>query len=202
MKRAILTMADRPLVAVLAAGLGRRFAQGSAIGKLDAACAGQPLGQWALDGVAAAGLAPGVIITGPHPPAFAAASGWPLITNPHPEAGLGGSVALAAAAAMAQGRSLLLLLADMPLVPPAFLARLAAQTGAAATLYPGARAGVPALLPLALLPEAARLNGEHGAGALLAGTSGLVLLEPAPGMLHDVDRAADLAKVSALLRRG
>ena len=42
-------MAERPLVAVLAAGRGTRFGGG----KLEALCAGKPLGRCALDAVAA-----------------------------------------------------------------------------------------------------------------------------------------------------
>jgi|GEM_PF-1191021 len=189
-----------PLVAVLAAGLGTRFANESNTGKLDADCAGKPLGRWVLDAVVAGGLAPGVVVVGPRAPGFALASGWALVTNPNPEAGLGGSVALAGAAALAQYRDLVLVLADMPLVAPAFLAELAAHGGAAATRYPDGRAGVPALLPLAVLGKAAQLAGERGAARLLAGMDGLTLLDPPPGMLADVDHAADLAKVAALLR--
>ena len=184
-----------PLVAVLAAGLGSRFGGG----KLDADCAGKPLGRWALDAVTAAGLAPGVVVVGPSAPGFALASGWALVTNSHPEAGLGGSVALAAAAAMAQHRDLVLVLADMPLVAPAFLADLAAHSGAAATRHPDGRAGVPALLPLAVLGKVAQLAGERGAAQLLAGMDGLTLLDPPPGMLADVDRQADLSAVLAAL---
>ena len=187
-----------PLVVVLAAGLGARF--GGA--KLDADCAGKPLGQWALDTAIAAGLPPGLLVVGPQPPDFAIGSGWRLRTNDVPEAGLGGSVALAAAIALAEGRDLLFLLADMPLLTPDYLALLAAQTGAAATRHTDGRAGVPALLPLALLPLATQLEGERGAGKMLAGIAGLTLLDPPEGMLHDVDQAVDLAEVSAMLRRG
>jgi molybdenum cofactor cytidylyltransferase len=183
------------LVAVLAAGLGSRFGGG----KLDADCAGKPLGQWALEAVAAAGLAPGVIVCGPAAPAFALASGWRILTNPAPEAGLGGSAALAARAALAEGRALLLLLADMPLIAPAHLAALAAHPGPAATRYGDGYAGVPALLPLAMLPEAGKLSGMRGAGELLAEAS---LVDAPDGTLHDVDNAADLAAVAARLRRG
>ena len=189
-------MVDRPLVAVLAAGLGTRFGGG----KLDAPCAGKPLGQWVLDSVVATGLAPGVLVVGPQPPAFALASGWRLLANPRPADGLGGSVALAAAEALAQGRSLLLLLADMPLVSPQFIASLASHP-AAATRHPDGRAGVPALVPVSALPQAAGLAGERGAGPLLTGIAGLTLLDPPLEMLRDVDEAGDLAAVAALLRR-
>ena len=48
-----------PLVAVLAAGRGTRFGGG----KLEAMCAGRPLGRWILDAVVEAGLVRGVIVT-------------------------------------------------------------------------------------------------------------------------------------------
>ena len=57
----------KPLVAVLAAGRGTRFGGG----KLEAICAGKPLGRWALDAVAEAGLEPGIVITGPAAVGFA-----------------------------------------------------------------------------------------------------------------------------------
>ena len=190
-------MADAgPLVAVLAAGLGTRFGGG----KLDADCAGKPLGRWVLDAVVGAGIPPGVVVVGPRASSFALASGWALVTNPSPEHGLGGSVALAAATAMAQHRDLLLLLADMPLIAPDFIAQLAEHEGACATRYPSGKPGVPAKLPLGLLPKIANIEGERGAAQMLAELTGLTLLEPPPGMLADVDHAEDLTKIAALLR--
>ena len=189
-------MTDSPLVAVLAAGLGTRFGGD----KLDADCAGKPLGRWVLDAVVRAAIPPGVVVVGPRAPAFALASGWALVTNPSPEHGLGGSVALSAAAAMAQHRDLLLVLADMPLVSDEFIARLADHEGACATRYPSGKPGVPAKLPLNLLPKIASIEGERGAAQMLAGLDDLTLLDPPPGMLADVDHAADLAKIAALLR--
>ena len=190
-------MAD-PLVAVLAAGRASRFGGG----KLDAPCAGKALGQRVLDAVAAAGLAPGVVVTGREAPAcIASAAGWTLLTNPAPEHGLGTSLAIAARAALDVARPLLVLLADMPLVPAAYLAALAAHPGPAATRHADGRPGVPALLPLALLPEVAALTGDAGAGPLLARAAGLVLRDPPPGALRDVDTPADLAVVEALLKR-
>lgn len=182
-----------PLVAVLAAGLGRRFGGG----KLDADCAGKPLGQWALDAVAAAGLAPGVIVTGPVAPGFAAAArGWTVLTNPAPDAGQGGSLAMAAQAALGTGRDLLVVLADMPLVSPDHLWGLAATSETTATRWPGDRAGVPALLTGDILRAAASLSGERGAALLLAGSS---LLDAPPGTLADADTPADLARIIAVI---
>jgi molybdenum cofactor cytidylyltransferase len=182
-----------PFVAVLAAGRGTRFGGG----KLEAMCAGKPLGRWAIDAVAEAGLAPGMIVTGPDGVSFA--EGWTAVINPEPEDGLGSSLALAARAAVDEGAgSLLVLLADMPLVTPGYLRELAASPAPAATRQADGRAGVPALLDRALLEEAATLSGDRGAGPLLVGAA---LLDPPAGMLADVDEPHDLASVERVLRQ-
>jgi CTP:molybdopterin cytidylyltransferase MocA len=187
---------SQPLVAVLAAGRASRFGGG----KLDAACAGKPVGQWVLDAVATAQLAPGVIVTGPQVPAFAhAAGGWSLLENPDPARGLGSSLALAAAAALAQARALLVLLADMPLLSAGYLARLAAIPGPAATSYPDGAIGVPARIPPAMLADFTDLAGAGGGARLLRDLAGLQVLEPEEIMLLDVDRPADLQRAAALL---
>jgi molybdenum cofactor cytidylyltransferase len=194
-KRCIRIMAEEaPLVAVLAAGGASRFGGG----KLDALLAGKAVGQWVLDAVIAAGLMPGLIVVGSDAPAFAAAPGWSLLVNVQASEGLGTSLALAAKSA--QGRALLVLLADMPLVDPAHLRALVASSGSAATRYPSGKAGVPALIGPALLSELAMLRGDAGAGALLSARAGVTLVEPPEGMLLDVDTAADLAFAAAVLK--
>jgi molybdenum cofactor cytidylyltransferase len=179
-----------PFVAVLAAGLSTRFGGD----KLEAMCAGKPLGRWAIEAVEAAGLRPGTIVTGPEGVSFA--GGWTRAVNPEPEAGLGSSLALAARLVPSGKEALLVLLADMPLVTPEYLRELAARTAPAATRYPDGHAGVPALLDRNLIEKAARLTGDRGAGPLLRGAT---LLDPPPGMLRDVDTAEDLAEVEAEL---
>jgi molybdenum cofactor cytidylyltransferase len=180
-----------PVVAVLAAGLGTRFGGG----KLEAMCAGKPLGRWALEAATQAGLGPGLIVTGPEGVSFA--EGWTSLINPDPQAGLGSSLALAARLVlMGGGESLLVLLADMPLVTPDHLRALTAHAAPAATYQPAGLAGVPALLDRRLIARAARLTGDRGAGPLLRGAR---LLDPPPGMLRDVDTAEDLAEVERLL---
>lgn len=179
----------KPMVAVLAAGLGTRFGGD----KLEATCAGKPLGRWVIEAVEAAGLGPGTIVTGYDWVSFA--GGWTRAINPEPEAGLGSSLALAAW--LARGKeSLLILLADMPLVTPDFLRKLAARTAPAATRYPEGHAGVPALLDRKLIDKAARLTGDRGAGPLLKRAR---LLDTPPDMLLDVDTPADLAEVERQL---
>lgn len=181
----------RPAVAVLAAGLGTRF--GGA--KLEAMCAGKPLGRWALDAVAEAGLGPGLVVTGPEGASFA--EGWTRLINPTPEAGLGSSLALAARVALMGGsESLLVLLADMPLVTADFLRELAASPAPTATRQADGRPGVPARLDRDLLEKAAKLTGDRGAGPLLQAAT---LLDPPEGILSDVDRPEDLAEVERML---
>jgi CTP:molybdopterin cytidylyltransferase MocA len=178
-------------VAVLAAGLATRFGGG----KLEAICAGKPLGRWVIDAVAEAGLGPGLIVTGPEGVSFA--DGWTALVNPQRDHGLGFSLALAAQAALgAEASALLVLLADMPLVTPDYLRELAATPSPAATRQRDGRGGVPAVLDRTLLGIAARLTGDRGAGPLLEGAA---LLDPPPGMLRDVDTPEDLAEVERLL---
>lgn len=187
----------RVLPAVLAAGRATRFGGG----KLDAPCAGRPVGRWVLDAVAGAGLGPGICVTGPEPPRFLAdAPGWQLEVNPHPAGGLAGSLAAAARAAEARGSgALLVLLADMPLVTPSLLTRLVATEGPAATDHGGGRPGVPALLPRALFGALLAACGDRGAARLLAEVPGVVLVKPAAAELLDIDTPGDLARAEALL---
>jgi molybdenum cofactor cytidylyltransferase len=194
MKRCTRMPEPAPLVAVLAAGGASRFGGG----KLDALLADKPVGQWVLDAVIAAGLTPGVIVVGGDAPVFATACRWRLIVNPDAAQGLGTSLAQAALAA--QGRPLLVLLADMPLIDPEHLRALVASSGSAATRYPSGKAGVPALIGPALLPELAALSGDAGAGGLLSARAGVTLVEPPEGMLLDIDRPDDLARAKALLK--
>ncbi|GAA0274513.1 NTP transferase domain-containing protein [Alteraurantiacibacter aestuarii] len=188
-----------PLVAVLAAGGATRFGGG----KLDALCAGKPVGQWVLDAVAGAGLAAGVIVVGEDPPQFALASGWSLIVNHSAEAGLGTSLALAANHAQKADRDLLVLLADMPLITAAHLRELACQPGTSATVSGSTYAGVPALFHKCHLPQLEKSCGDRGAAAFLTSLIDLEHVQVDPAMLIDIDTPADLARAEQiLLRRG
>ncbi len=186
------------LVALLAAGLGTRFGGG----KLDAPCAGRPLGHWALATAQALG-APVVAVTGPAAPAFLDAVPVARLVNSAPAAGLGGSVALAAEAARGQGADwLLVVLADMPLVRPDTLARLVALAqdhGLAATDHGGGARGVPACFGPAHFAALAAIHGEAGARGLLRRAPAAALVAPDPGELADVDDPAALAAVAAEL---
>lgn len=189
--------AGQPLIAVLAAGRGARFGGG----KLLADLGGRPLGRHALDTALATGL-PVVWIASAGTAALAPPP-CRVLVNPAPERGLGGSLAMGAAAARHAGApALLVLLADMPLVSPDLIARLAAHaaTGeAAACRHPDGRAGVPALIPPALFPALEALDGDAGAGRLLRNLPGLALITPGLHDLLDVDTPADLAHAARLI---
>lgn len=188
---------DSPFTVVLGAGLSRRF--GAA--KLDAQCAGHAVGSWVLRAVSAAGLPPGAVVTGPEPPQFLSAwPAWIRLENRLPEAGLSSSLAIAARAAMTRGSSaMLVLLGDMPLVEPDFLRLLLAAAVPAATAQGDGRPGVPALLSSAMYPALCNLEGDRGAGKLLAEQPELTSLEAPTGMLMDIDRPEDLVRVEKRL---
>ena len=89
-------------------------------------------------------------------------------------------------------------LGDMPRIPYSVLGPLAEAVGAgapaAATVFEGTR-GHPVLFGRDLLPGLLELDGDRGAGGLLAGLGDRLALIPSPddGVLYDVDRPADLA---------
>ena len=181
-------------VAILAAGSARRFGGG----KLDANCAGKPLGAWALE--AARTLDPdalGVVVSD-EAPQFAGTA--EMVGNPYAAHGLGTSASAAARWAIdREADALLVMLADMPLVSPATLRSLVEGDLPAAVAYPGGRPGVPACFPAAMLPRLAALGGEEGAASLLRGRSDVRLVECSAAELRDVDRPEDLAEIARLL---
>lgn len=88
-------------------------------------------------------------------------------------------------------------LGDMPRVPPAVLAPLAAAiAGGAPAAAPefGGRRGNPVLLGRSLFAELSSLEGDRGAGPLLARLGDRLARVAAPddGVLYDVDRPDDL----------
>lgn len=186
---------SRPLaIAILAAGGATRFGGG----KLDAVLASKPLGQWALDAAQAVQHERLAVVVGEPVPNFARASGCELLVNLRAEEGLGSSAALAARWAAGCG-ALLLTLADMPLVIPETLRRLAASEGPAAVAYPGGKPGAPACFPAALFPALEGLGDDTGAAQVLRGLANVTLVETSAEELRDVDRPQDLVELGALL---
>jgi len=179
-------------IALLAAGGATRFGGG----KLDADCAGWPLGRWALDAALAVPHDRLAVVVGDPVPDFAL--GHELLTNERAAQGLGTSAALAARWA-AGSEALLILLADMPLVSAATLTRLAEANGPAAVAYPGHEPGAPASFPAALFGKLEALTADSGAAHVLRDLATLTLIEAPAEELRDVDRPEDLADVAAIL---
>ena len=179
-------------IALLAAGGAKRFGGG----KLDADCAGKPLGRWALD--AALGLPHErlAIVVGNPVPKFA--QGCEVLVNARATEGLGTSAALAAQWATGSD-ALLILLADMPLVSTATLEKLVQAGGPAAVRYPGDKPGAPACFPAELFAALEALTGDSGAAHVLRGAPSLMLIQTLPEELRDVDRFEDLADVAAIM---
>jgi CTP:molybdopterin cytidylyltransferase MocA len=180
-------------IALLAAGGATRFGGG----KLDADCAGKPLGRWALEAALATPHERLAVIVGDTAPGFA--SGCELLVNERAGEGLGTSAALAARWAKGSD-ALLMLLADMPLVSTETLQKLAEGGGPAAVAYPGGRPGAPTCFPSALFPALEALTGDLGAAQVLRGLTDVTLIATGPNELRDVDRPEDLADVAAILR--
>jgi CTP:molybdopterin cytidylyltransferase MocA len=178
-------------IAILAAGGATRFGGG----KLDADCAGKPLGRWALDAALAVPHARLAVVVGDPAPEFA--EGCELLKNERAAEGLGTSAALAARWAE-DADALLIMLADMPLVSSETLRTLASAGGAAAVRYPGGKPGVPACFPAALFPALERLAGDSGAAQVLRDLANVILVETSEEELRDVDRPEDLADVAAI----
>jgi CTP:molybdopterin cytidylyltransferase MocA len=180
-------------IAILAAGGARRFGGG----KVDAMLSGKPLGQWALDAALSVPHERLAVVVGEPAPEFA--RGCDRLVNERAAEGLGTSAAVAAR--WAQGSdALLIMLADMPLISPGTLRKLAAAEGAAAVVYPGNTPGAPARFPAAVFEALEALSGDTGAAQVLRGLADVSLIETPAEELRDVDRPEDLAEVAEFLR--
>jgi nicotine blue oxidoreductase len=119
--------------------------------------------------------------------------------------GMGAVLAEAVAGPLAGASAVVLTLGDQPFVTAAVADRLVeAWAGGAGPVVGAAydgRAGHPRLFDASLLPELARLRGDEGARALLAGHPELVTLVECGGLGDDldVDDADGLARARARL---
>lgn len=177
---------DLPTVLVLASGRGARFvASGGAQHKLAALLGGKPVLERTLDAVRASGLP------------------WHLEDAGHP--GMGDSIA-AAVRATADAAGWLVLPADLPLVLPETLRRVAeALVAGAAAVQPqheGQR-GHPVAFAAGARDALLALSGEPGAApvlqALRARGGVLELAVDDVGTVTDIDTLADLAAAESLV---
>ncbi|MBX9882511.1 MAG: NTP transferase domain-containing protein [Sphingomonas sp.] len=185
--------ASRTLLALLAAGRSERFGPED---KLAADFLGRPLASHVATALEAVPFLARVAIVSGTGVAF---PGYRRIENPAPDAGLSGSVRLAAQAARDCGAAALLIaLADMPRVTAVQILRLldAAQTAdAVVASSDGARPSPPALFAAGRFAELLALEGDHGARALIQGGVHIVT---SPQELIDIDTPEDLARLRAL----
>lgn len=182
------------LIAILAAGRSSRFGGD----KLLSNCAGKPLGQWALD--VALLLELPVIWVGCGPSIGIAAEKCPVILNENPDQGQSESVRASIKHAMDhKAESLMVLLADMPLVTPELLRQLLSLTAPAACLYDQGTPGVPAIIPASEFPALDAIKGDHGAGRYLRERTTLSTLSVSRELLLDVDTPEDLDHVHNIL---
>lgn len=190
--------------AVLAAGFGRRFGHP----KLLLPVGGRPLVSWPVEAALEAGLGKVFLVTGSQGAEMGRAlpkdPRLEIITNPQPQKGMGGSLALAARRARECGAlALVVLLGDMPMVQSETISRVAkaaldAPSGAAA-----AQAGGRRIHPVAFahrhLARLAQLDKDVGGREVLKDIEEGLTLVPAPELSAlDVDTPQDLARVRRL----
>ena len=184
---------------VLAAGSATRFGGG----KLLADWRGAPLLHGALAAARAAPVGSVTVVTGADAEAVAACA-WAfdpdvrLVHAADHAEGMAASLRAGIASLPPEARGAFVFLGDMPRVPHAVLAPLAAAVSAgapaAAPVFAGRR-GNPVVLGRELFAEVAKLAGDVGARPVLQGLGARLALVEAPddGVLFDVDERTDLS---------
>jgi molybdenum cofactor cytidylyltransferase len=189
---------------VLAAGMSRRM--GSTVPKQLLRLGNKTLLQHALDNVRAAQVSEIVLVLGAlsdEVKQLVPADGITVVFNPEYQQGMGTSLRTGLAALGPSAKAALILLADQPFIAPKTLDCLIqshAQSGAQITipLYRGFR-GNPVLLDRSVFPELMALSGDVGCRAIFGShTEGIHKIEvDDPGILIDVDTAADLRRLES-----
>lgn len=176
---------------LLAAGQSTRFGIAD---KIAAPLDGVPLGLHAAQTMLALPLDARFVITNSVTLDW---SGWEIVRNDRPEAGIGHSIGLGAAAARAAGASALLLaLADMPFVPLShFDCLLACHHGSEslAASGDGNRRMPPVLFGADWFDRLENLSGDQGARALL---SSAYVVNTLTAHLLDIDYSEELTSIA------
>ena len=194
-------MSERPVVVVMAAGRGNRFA-GASHKLVQALGASTVLGT-TLAQVMESRL-PCVVVTTPalEPEAARVVARRDLVVIPQQEADKGiGHTMAAGVQARAQAPGWLLLPADMPLVAAGTIAAVAQalpQHTAVVAQHPGRR-GHPVGFASGLYSELMSLVGEDGLRRLLARYPAHGVEVADAGVLFDVDTEADLEAARAMV---
>jgi len=182
-------IASGPTVLVLASGRGERFrASGGTVHKLQALLGGRAVLERTLAAVRASGLP------------------WHLEQAAHP--GMGDAIA-AAVRATPHPQGWLVLPADLPLITPQSLRRVAERLvqGECAAVVPWVegRHAHPVAFAASAGPQLLALRGDEGARGVLRSLRALHAVEDIelddPGAVADIDTLADLAAAERLLQR-
>ena len=171
-----------PTVIVLASGRGERFlAAGGGTHKLQALLDGKPVLQHTLEAVRASGLP------------------WHLEEAPHP--GMGDSIA-AAVRATADAEGWLILPADLPLVLPETLRRIADAPDDQAVVRPVClgQQGHPVRFARACGEALMALGGEQGAAVVLRRHRLWTVEVDDLGCITDIDTPEDLLQAQQILQ--
>lgn len=187
---------------VLAAGTSRRM--GSTVPKQLLSLGGKALLQHTLDNVRASQVSEVVLVLGAQSNEIrqqVSADGIRVVVNPDYQQGMGTSLRAGLSGLSASAKAVLIVLADQPFVAARTLDCLIdshARTQAQITipLYRGFR-GNPVLLDSSVFPELMTLSGDVGCRAIFGShNEGIHKIEvDDPGILLDIDTAADLQKL-------
>jgi molybdenum cofactor cytidylyltransferase len=199
-----------PVVAVVpAAGRGERFRASAGAGaKLVALIEGRPILDWTIGCLLDGGVANVVVVLPPVSRATFASSllladpSVQVVVNPDPDRGMLSSI-LAGLDAVT-GDPILILPADMPFVRPDTVAAVidaCRQSKKVVSPRSGGRRGHPLALPGRLRAEILRANASTTLGTILSNQERMEIDVDDPGILRDVDVAADLPAGGAEPRR-
>ena len=163
---------------------------------------GKPLVRWSVEGLAAhVDLV--MVVTPPDDAALRVAlDGLDVrfVTNPHPEAGQGTSIAAGARTLPAGTEAVIVALGDQPRLPPEILTTLLAAfrregKPIAAPVYKGTQ-GTPVVFASSIFPELRALDGDAGARAIVRRDPGRVTHVTLDiDMPPDVDTPEDYARL-------
>ncbi len=180
---------------VLAAGAARRFGGG----KLAALYKGEPLLHHAIRAALAAPVERVIVVCAPD----LDIGDWPddrverlPLNSPELSATLKAGLSL-----VGDADGAFVFLGDMPLVPHDLAGRLSAALGTNFAVQPvqNGKPGHPVLLSRRAIAALDESSGDHGAASLLRGRDDVLRIEvDDPGIMIDVDKAEDLARLNAL----
>lgn len=195
--RAIARRPHKVGAIVLAAGRASRM---GGTHKLLETWHGAPLVAHVVNAIAAAGLPPPLVVVGHMGEAVRAAlAGWDVrfVESPDWEDGMGRSLAAGIAAVPTDWEAALVCLADMPRIPPALIAAVAAAPGEVVVPDYQGRRGHPVRWPRVAFPRLLALSGDVGGRAVLEEFQVTTLHAPTDACLDDIDTPAALAALRA-----